>query len=720
VAAAATLAGRGARATLGDLGRHVTRETRRLTLCVSALLACACCCAVAAGAVVAPSVAGAAVPSWTTYHRDGVRSGVDPDSAAALPPVRAWQTNPALDGDIYGQPLVYGSRVYVATENDSVYALDAASGAVLWHQNVGTPVPDRPTAGCGNIGNVGITSTPVIDTATGRIFAVADMWDGTHASSIQHRLVGFDLADGRPAPGLPLVVDPTGSHPAQQLQRVGLALIAGRIVIGFGGNSGDCGDYHGRLVSVPEGGGSPASFEVEPSVMAGEGAIWGAGNAPAIDASGDLLVSTGNGNSGATFGLQESVIRLDPMMNVLDSWTPSNWQSLDSTDLDLGSSEPLLLPGGLVFQIGKEGVGNLLSESHLGGTGGTPVFQAPVCTSAFGGGTYYAGVIYVSCTDGLHALALNTTPATFAPASGWTVNGGAIGPPIIAGGLVWSSNWNDGMLRGLNPATGSTSFSSDLGTVDHFASPSAAGGRLFVAGGNRVTAFTIAMPPGPSPTSTVVTASANPSPPGHPLTFTATVRPVPDAGTVAFSDGGGTLSGCGAVGVSPATGQAACAATFPGPGTHTIVATFSGDQYYTGSRSDALREVIALTPPPRPRATTPSLSRLRLRISGSRLTLTLTASERVTLTLVVTQPARGRKVGRRCVRHAKSGKRCTLAIRKARRTYSDPGGRHAYALTLRTLRPGRYTLVVSARGGSGGRSRVHRLPFRIHGRRGSR
>jgi hypothetical protein len=347
-----------------------------------------------------------------------------------------------------------------------------------------------------------------------------------------------------------------------------------------------------------------------------------------------------------------------------------------------------------------------------------PLFEAQVCnTKAFGGGTYFNGVIYVSCEDGLHALALNTAATTFAPLPGWTVNGGAIGPPIIAGGLVWSTDWNDGVLRGLSPATGTTSFSSNVGTVDHFASPSAAGGRLFVAGSNRVTAFTIATPPGPSATSTAVTASANPSPPGHPLTFAATVSPAPDAGTVAFTEGGGALPGCGAVGVSPSTGQAACTATFPDPGTHTIVATFSGDQYYTASHSGELREVIALTPPPRPRATTPSLSRLRLRVSGSLLRLTLTASEQVRLSLVVTQPAHGRKVGRRCVRHAKRGKRCALAIRKAGRTFSDPGGRHTYTLTLRTLRPGRYTLVVGARARSGGRSRVHRLAFRLRLRR---
>jgi len=86
-----------------------------------------------------PAASGAAVPAWTTYDHDGARSGVDPDSTSPLTPQLAWQST-TLDGSVYGQPLVYGSRVYVATENDTVYALDAATGAVIWHQNVGTPV----------------------------------------------------------------------------------------------------------------------------------------------------------------------------------------------------------------------------------------------------------------------------------------------------------------------------------------------------------------------------------------------------------------------------------------------------------------------------------------------------------------------------------------------------------------------------------------------------
>jgi outer membrane protein assembly factor BamB len=455
------------------------RLTRRTALLV--LLVCGALCPAAA----------AAIPAWTTYHRDGLRSGFDPDSSSPLPPTELWQSAPALDGDIYAEPLIYGSRVYVATENDSVYALDAGTGRVIWRRNVGRPVPDHSTSGCGDIGNVGITSTPVIDPATGRIYAVADMWDGSHIASIRHELVGMDLSNGSPAPGLPINVDGPGSMPRYQLQRTGLALDRGRIVIGFGGNSGDCGDYNGWLVSAPESGGGPLErFEVDAS--GSQGAIWGGGNAPAVDALGDIWISTGNGNS-SSYDYQEAVLKFSPSLSLLGHWvptTPHGWQYLDNNDVDIGSSEPLPLPGGMFFQIGKEGIGYLLSSTP------TELFQHNVCPGeAFGGGTYYAGVIYVSCADGLEALALNTAAHSFSLLSSWQVPSDAIGPPIIAANLVWSTGWNNGTLYALDRSSGAARFSPDLGEFDHFATPSAAGGRLFVANANRVTAFTIAKGP---------------------------------------------------------------------------------------------------------------------------------------------------------------------------------------------------------------------------------
>jgi outer membrane protein assembly factor BamB len=539
------------------------------------------------------SPASAALPLWTTYHRDAQRTGVDPDSSSPLSPSQLWRTR-VLDGQIYGEPLVYGSRMYVATQNDSVYALSAATGAVLWRRNVGRPVPDFQTTkiGCGNIGNVGITSTPVIDVASKRIFAVANTWDGHHVRSIEHRLVGFGLADGAPVPGLPRSVEPPGSNRAYQLQRTGLALDRGRVIIGYGGDSGDCGTYHGWLVSASESGRGPLRiFEAAPRALGGS--IWGGGEGPVVDPSGDILVAISNGFLPFYDG-QQSVLRLSAELKPLDHWTPANWRALDVQDFDIGTSEPLLLPGGLLFQIGKAGEGYLLSSSHLGGTAASPLFQAHVCDGpAFGAPVYLAGVIYVPCfVNHMRALSLNPQANSFAPLATWQPLSGAIGPPILAGGLVWSATWTNGILYGLDPSTGAITFQTNLGTFDHFATPTAAGGRLFIANGNTVTAFQIARPPAPNPTATTVRASAKNPPAGRIVTLTATVRPAPDAGTVFFTDRGARIRGCGSVAINISSGRAGCRTSYSRPGSHRIVARYSGDPYYRGSKSSTLTQMV--------------------------------------------------------------------------------------------------------------------------------
>ena len=246
--------------------------------------------------------AGAAVPTWT-YDRDAGRSGVDPDSSSPVTPTLHWQTSSSLDGDTYGQPLVFGLRVYAATENDTVYALDASTGTIVWQKHLATALPSSKLP-CGDIGpSVGITSTPVIDPATGAIYVVADTWDGSSSQSIKHQLFGLNLNDGNATSGLPITVDPPGSTPPAQLQRAALALEGGKVIVGYGGNFGDCGTYHGWLVGAPEGGGSLQTFEVDPSTNGG--AIWAAGNGPAIDAAGGIWTSTANGTS-----IQEATLSL--------------------------------------------------------------------------------------------------------------------------------------------------------------------------------------------------------------------------------------------------------------------------------------------------------------------------------------------------------------------------------------------------------------------------
>ena len=163
----------------------------------------------------------------------------------------AW-TSPALDGEIYGQPLVSSGHVYVATEDDTVYELSAATGAVVWSTQVGRPVPSADLP-CGDITpTAGITGTPVIDQSRGEIFVVADeLVNGRPA----HMFTGLSTASGKIE--VTQDVDPAGADPAALLQRTGLALDDGRVVFAMGGNDGDCASYRGRVIAVPEKGGTP-------------------------------------------------------------------------------------------------------------------------------------------------------------------------------------------------------------------------------------------------------------------------------------------------------------------------------------------------------------------------------------------------------------------------------------------------------------------------------
>lgn len=100
--------------------------------------------------------------SWPTYHGDNLRTG-DAGTAPNLVAPRVALASPVLDGDIYGEPVVLGSRVLVATENNSLYALDLGDGHVVWGPtHIGTPVP-QSWLQCGDIFPLGITGTPVVD-----------------------------------------------------------------------------------------------------------------------------------------------------------------------------------------------------------------------------------------------------------------------------------------------------------------------------------------------------------------------------------------------------------------------------------------------------------------------------------------------------------------------------------------------------------------------------
>ena len=271
----------------------------------------------AAGTAVPASARASSSPSpssWTVYHGDPAGHGVATAPGTVDTTAPAWAT-PALDGQIYGEPLVSAGRIYVATENDTVYALSAGTGKVAWSRHLATPVP-ASSLPCGDITpTVGITGTPVIDAARREIFVVADEEAGGHPA---HVLAGLSTATGRVE--MTRDVDPPGADTAALLQRTGLNLAGGRVVFGFGGNDGDCATYRGRVVSVPVTGGTPAMFTVDGKPGQSQGAVWMGGGAPAVDTAGHVWVSVGNGSvyqASRGYDDSDSALDLTPSMKLL-------------------------------------------------------------------------------------------------------------------------------------------------------------------------------------------------------------------------------------------------------------------------------------------------------------------------------------------------------------------------------------------------------------------
>ena len=442
----------------------------------------------------------AASSDWTTFDHDPSRSGVDGSGNLFSPASAAWTTS--FDGQLYGQPLVFAGRVFAATENDTVYGLAADTGEVLWSNHVGTPFDPSTVSGlCGNIHpTVGITGTPVIDTARAEIFVVA-----TEAATLAgspnaaHHLIGLDLYTGTVE--LDEVIDPAGSNPAFQLQRVSLGLTQGRVIVGFGGNNGDCDPYHGLVVSAPEDGSTPSVYTVANQAGDSQGAVWMGGAAPAIDAQGNVWVATGNSAHHLVtdaYDQSDSVLKLSPTMSLLDAFAPSNWYADNGSDLDLGSGAPALLPNGLVFEVGKSQTAYVLNQSGLGGVGGQVTSTAGFCFSD-GGSADLNGTLYVPCSNGVHAV----TPTSSAPTPTWTASSSsAKGSPIVAGGMVWTIG--GGTLYALNASSGVVAQSFAIGgSSSSFPSPSAADGLVLAPSSTQIHAFEgpagLPAPPTPAP-----------------------------------------------------------------------------------------------------------------------------------------------------------------------------------------------------------------------------
>jgi outer membrane protein assembly factor BamB len=368
---------------------------------------------------------------------------------------------------------VVGATVIVATENNTVYAFDAATGTERWVRHLATPVPGSALP-CGNIDPSGITSTPVVDMEHGVVWAVS------FSLPARHVLWGLSLTRGAVVSSRD--VDPPGANVLAEQQRGALVMVGSRVYVPYGGLFGDCSNYHGWVVGMSTADpSSPAKVTYE-TPTAGS-AIW-APPGPVAASDGSIYVATGNGLPVDVAGQSDSVLRLSPSLEVQSTFTPASYVGLSATDADLGSTSPALLPNGLVFQIGKEGVGYVLHAVALGGVGGE-VASGRICEGGFGGTAVDGDVVFVSCYGGLYAVRVTAQPAL---AVSWSARGVIPGPPTVAGGVVWVVD-KRGALAGFSESTGVPVYRHSLGVVGSFPSSAATSGRLFVPDGNRVAAF---------------------------------------------------------------------------------------------------------------------------------------------------------------------------------------------------------------------------------------
>jgi len=396
----------------------------------------------------------------TTYHNDNSRTGQNTQEAILTPAnVNSGQFGKlfsvAVDGRVYAQPL-YLSNInigagthnilYVATEHDSLYAIDADQGTVYWRISLipsgGSTVNSSSDLACGDlVPEVGITGTPVIDTSTGTIYLVAKA--KVNGSLIQN-LHAIDVVTsaekfGGPVP-IQAAVPGTASDgngttvsfsPHFENQRAALLLENGHVVIGWSSHC-DISPWHGWIMSysastlIQE-----AAFNT--SADGSANGVWMSGGGLAADSNGNIFFSTGNGTWNGTTDYGDSIVKLGPPSGgnfpVLDYFTPYNQSSLAGGDTDVASGGLVLLPAlpsgqQLLAQMGKEGRIYVVDINNMGkycvnadppcrGSDPNIVEEIPGATAgvwgspAYWNGSVYWGAASQGTPDNLKAFSFN-------------------------------------------------------------------------------------------------------------------------------------------------------------------------------------------------------------------------------------------------------------------------------------------------------------------------
>jgi hypothetical protein len=474
-----------------------------------------------------------------------------------------------VDDQVYAQPLYASSVVipglgthnvlYVATVNNSIYAFDADSGALLWSRNYNVTGGRAPRnnevahgQACGGnyrdfLGNIGLVGTPVIDGSTGTMYFVTRSLDG--GTTMVYRKMAVDIRNGNHKLNSPQpLFTPSGTQPAAfdpwyHNQRAGLALASGRVYVSFAAYC-DAQPYHGFMVAFPASNlASQQTGIFNATPTGGMAGIWQAGNAPPIDSSGNVYAMTGNGTFDNATNFGESLVKLS--WNTLtrsSSMTPSNYVDLNNADDDFGSAGPAIYSS-LSYILGGGKDGRVYARPLGGSLGGivnvSTGYQAVNTTIVAGSHHIHNGLVLWTGPSGAsvyvwgendflrrYLFSPTGSPQLVVPATGaagsvlppWGMPGGILSLSANGAqsgtGIVWATtpsqgNANQattpGVLRAFNAETLQLLWDSnrnpgdDIYELSKFNPPVVANGRVYMASfSGVVSAFGIRSGPAPS------------------------------------------------------------------------------------------------------------------------------------------------------------------------------------------------------------------------------
>ncbi len=375
----------------------------------------------------------------TTYHYDTRRTGWNPNETVLTPTtVKSgigaqtfkMTSFTALDDQVDAQPLVVTNQpikgkgthdvVYIATENNTIYALDADSGAVLRQRNFGAPVPiSALPGGCNNNGNnVGVGSTPVIDLASKTMYFIAHTFNNNVQKYVLHAIDISTLGDVVNAVTIKATGTLTSGHsynfnPVVSRQRAALLLANGNVYAAFASFCDVAADQSRGWVLgwqkdtlVPLAHNELANTRSTSTDTYFLTAIWMSGYGPAASPiSGDLYFITGNSDpSGDSIdsvtNVAESAVQISSDLGTVRSvFTPDNAVSLENGDGDFGSGGLMLIPPqagatpNMAVGAGKDGQMYLLNADDLNNhtSGDSRILGTYGIGSCWCGPSYFTG-----------------------------------------------------------------------------------------------------------------------------------------------------------------------------------------------------------------------------------------------------------------------------------------------------------------------------------------